>query len=78
MQIYGYFLFLFLKVEVITKIMKVEINYCCIHIVHIMSVNDLHWPEFKCYITIHLQWTDLNVTLTLVFQHIVSQRIKVR
>ena len=34
MQINDYALLLVLKVEVIIKIMKVEINNCCIYIVH--------------------------------------------
>ena len=43
-----------------------------------MSVNDLHWPKFKCHITIHLTWPDLKVIFPLIFQHTVCPRISVR
>ena len=38
-----------------------------------MSVNDLHWPEFKCPITIHLQLPDLKVITTGIPVHCVTK-----
>ena len=38
-----------------------------------MSVNDLHWPEFKCHITIHLQWLDLSHITTGIPAHCVPK-----